>query len=64
MRPGKDEEGQYQLAVLPKLMLSSPPIVLPARSASRSVPRRSQSASTVMAAAPVRKTQVGGASKR
>src|SRR5262249_50976277 len=36
-------------ALLPKLMLSSPPIVLPVRSASWSVARRSRSASTAMA---------------
>jgi len=39
-------------------------MVLPARCASCSVARRIQSASIVMAAALVRKTQVGGASRR
>ena len=59
----RTKRASISSAVLPKLMLSSPPIVLPARSASCSVARRSQSASTAMAAAPVRKTQPAGASK-
>src|SRR5262245_60165849 len=61
---GRTKRASTNSAVLPKLTLSKPPMAPPARSASCSVARRFQSASTPMATTLVRKTQVAGASAR
>lgn len=47
-------------ARLPKLMVSSPPMAGPTCSASCSVDRRTQSASTATPSAPETNTQTGG----
>jgi hypothetical protein len=44
----EDQQRQHQL-MLPKMTFSKPPIVLPARSARRSVARRTEPASTAVA---------------
>ena len=46
-------------AMLPKLMVSSPPMAAPAWAATCSVACRTQSASTATAIAPVTNTQIG-----
>jgi hypothetical protein len=52
----QNKKARTSSAMLPKLTLSSPPIVLPACSAACSVARRSQSASTAIAIPPVTNT--------